>query len=381
MPGAHGRRRSLRDQVGFRIGKNASVAVEATSMRLPKQTNITHARSHRPLHCQRPRALSRARVHPLVSCPRAVPDVLHERHAARGVSGDLSRLSGREPAEELPRLDARAPARGARRLVPDRVGTAADRERRASRQCSIPAARVLRRRVAALGSFEVRRPDRGGVRRAVRPRCAGARRAGPAAGASARSHTGTHRRLHRQHRRKHRRHSALHGMLMVAAGTNVVVRRRPGGNRLFSEAHRPCVDGGLRGDVGGDPAAPVRRRVAGQRAFRHDARILVSVLSDPLRRRATHHHRESDRPPADALPRRSVPRVRAAASVQSGRRARALRGSPRDRRGIRQRCQPGAAVGRCARRCHRDRSGDLRSRPARSSRSSLRGSQGHCTSG
>ncbi len=131
---------------------------------------------------------------------------------------------------------------GARRLVPDRVGTAADRERRASGQRGVPAARVLRRRVAAMGSFEVRRPDRGGVRRALRPRCAGARRAGPATWTGARSHTGRIERLHRQHRRKHRRHSALHGMLMVAAGTDLVVRRRPRGDRLFPEAHRPCVD-------------------------------------------------------------------------------------------------------------------------------------------
>ena len=216
-------------------------------------------------------------MYPLVSRPRAVPDVLHERHAARGVPGDLSRLSGREPAEELPRLDARAPACGARRLVPDRVGTPADRERRASGQRGVPAAGVLRRRVAAMGSFEVRRPDRGGVRRALRTRCAGARRAGPATRKGARSHTGTHRRLHGQHRRKHRRHSALHGMLMVAAGTDLVVRRRARGDRLFPEAHRPCVDGGLRGDVGGDPSAPVRRHVACHRAFWHDARVLVSV--------------------------------------------------------------------------------------------------------
>ncbi len=157
----------------------------------------------------------------------------------------------------------------------DRVGAAENRQRRAGRQRALAAAGLLWRRVSTLGPVDgFVDPDRGGLGRALRPRRAGAGRAGPAAWAVARASLEPHRRLHREHRRKPRRHSAVHRMFVVGAGTRLVVRRRAGRDRLFRRAAQPRLStAALVVASVGDPAARVLRRGAGHRTLGHHAGV------------------------------------------------------------------------------------------------------------
>ena len=132
------------------------------------------------------------------------------------------------------------------------------------------------------------------------------------------------------------------------------------------------------GGLGGRDRLPrlLRRRPEAGSPSRH-RRILVPVLPDPLRRRSAVHHGEPDRPPADELSPFAVSSLCAAAPAESRQRAGGFCPGPRDRRRIRQRREPRAGVGGAARRCRRDRSGDLSARAARSSGPAVRRSPYH----
>ena len=181
---------------------------------------------------------------------------------------------------------------------------------------------------AAAGSVEVRRPDRGGVRRALRPHRAGAGRA--RASSSAVRSRGYPNRVEAY---TVNIGGSLAGILLFTAcswwqlGPVWWFGGAPGWRSpIFRGAPSVCRWRSSRLTSAAILLLAVRRRVAGQAAVRHEARVLVAVLSHRLRpERAAHHHREPDRPPADELARRSVPRVRAAAPAQPRRRAAAVR--------------------------------------------------------
>ena len=199
--------------------------------------------------------------------------------------------------------------------------------------------------------------DRGGLRRAVHPRRAGAGGSRPAARPIARRASRTASKLHGEHRGKPRRHSAVHGMFVVGARPGLVVCRRAGGI-VYSCGPAAAAAAVLAASRVGWRSCSSRLDSApssGPAAHRH-RRVLVAVLPDSLRPEEPQlitvnligHQQMSSRAarsPAYALP-HLLNRDTGRAAVRPG---------ARDRRGIGQRRQPRARMGR-ARASMRSRS-------------------------